>query len=93
VSRRAVNARISGIVQGVGYRDWTMRQAQILGLDGWVRNRRDSTVEAVFSGDADAVGEMLAACRRGPEQARVDSIETSEWSEPVAPGFDFRRTE
>jgi acylphosphatase len=55
---RAVHVRISGRVQGVGYRDWTERKATALGLSGWVRNRSDGDVEAVFGGPTEAVDEV-----------------------------------
>ena len=57
---------IRGRVQGVGYRAWTEYTAIDHGLDGWVRNRRDGSVEAVFAGTSDAVADMIEACRRGP---------------------------
>jgi acylphosphatase len=66
---------IRGRVQGVGYRDFTERTALGLGLAGWVRNRRDGAVEAVFAGPAGAVAGMIQACRRGPFNARVDGID------------------
>ncbi|GEP55158.1 acylphosphatase [Reyranella soli] len=66
---------ISGRVQGVGYRDWTITTAQRLGLTGWVRNRMDGAVEALIVGDDTAVGEMIDACRRGPRAARVDNVD------------------
>jgi acylphosphatase len=66
---------IRGRVQGVGYRDFTERTALKFGLAGWVRNRRDGAVEAVFAGPADAVAAMMEACRRGPFNARVDGID------------------
>ena len=66
---------IRGRVQGVGYRDFVERTARSLGLGGWVRNRRDGAVEAVFAGPADAVARMIQACRRGPFNARVDGID------------------
>ena len=65
---------IRGRVQGVGYRAWVEYQAIGLGLDGWVRNRRDGSVEALFAGAEDAVTEMLARCRRGPSAAHVDAV-------------------
>ena len=73
----ALQARltISGRVQGVGYRDWTITTAQRLGLTGWVRNRGDGAVEALVVGEEDAVGQMIEACRRGPPLARVDQID------------------
>jgi acylphosphatase len=71
---RSVQVRIEGLVQGVAYRAWTESEANELGLGGWVRNRRDGTVEAVFSGDAAAVTEMLRRCERGPPSARVEGV-------------------
>src|ERR1700750_1842582 len=72
VVRQAV---IRGQVQGVGFRYWTRRTATARGLEGWVRNRRDGSVEAVFAGPEDAVADMIELCRRGPDGARVDSID------------------
>ena len=66
---------IRGRVQGVGYRYWVEQQARARGLEGWVRNRRDGGVEALFAGPADVVSEMIALCRRGPASARVDAVE------------------
>jgi acylphosphatase len=66
---------IRGRVQGVGFRYWTRRAATARGLEGWVRNRRDGSVEAVFSGPEEAVAEMIKLCRRGPEAARVETVE------------------
>ncbi len=78
---------ISGRVQGVWYRGWAVDEARARGLDGWVRNRRDGSVEAVFQGPAAAVEEMVAACRQGPPMARVAAVETHAHEDPVAPGF------
>jgi acylphosphatase len=66
---------IRGLVQGVGYRYWTRRTATARNLEGWVRNRRDGSVEAVFAGPEQAVAEMIALCRRGPASARVDTVD------------------
>jgi acylphosphatase len=66
---------ISGRVQGVGFRDWMVAQAQVLGVEGWVRNRRDGTLEALVLGDTAAVEELLRSCRRGPRAAHVLSID------------------
>jgi acylphosphatase len=66
---------VRGRVQGVGYRYFVEREAQLRDLEGWVRNRRDGSVEAVFSCSADAVTAMIAACRRGPSSARVDAVQ------------------
>ena len=66
---------IRGRVQGVGYRAFVQDQALRLELEGWVRNRRDGSVEAVFAGPEEAVAAALAACHRGPPGARVDAVE------------------
>ena len=65
---------VGGRVQGVGYRYFVEQAARSHGLEGWVRNRRDGSVEAVFAGPEQAVTAMIAACRRGPSSARVDSL-------------------
>ena len=67
-----------GRVQGVGYRAFVEHEALRLGLEGWVRNRRDGTVEAVFSGADDVVAAMIDACRRGPPAARVEAVDAEE---------------
>jgi acylphosphatase len=66
---------IRGRVQGVGYRYFVEREAQSRGLEGWVRNRRDGSVEALFAGPADTVAAMIAACRRGPSPAQVNAVQ------------------
>jgi acylphosphatase len=73
---RRVNIR--GRVQGIGFRAWTEYAAMERDLAGWVRNRRDGTVEAVIAGPAAEVAAMIAACRNGPPGARVDAIEESD---------------
>lgn len=80
--RRTVRLKIDGRVQGVWYRGWTVEQARLLGLDGWVRNRRDGSVEAVVSGSPDAVERMILACHDGPPAARVQAVNVIE--EPTA---------
>jgi acylphosphatase len=69
------HAIIRGRVQGVGYRAWTEVTALERGLQGWVRNRRVGSVEALFAGSQDAVAGMIEACRAGPRGSRVDSID------------------
>jgi acylphosphatase len=69
---------IRGRVQGVGYRAWTEYAAEGRGLEGWVRNRRDGSVEALFAGEPQAVREMIDLCRQGPPGSRVDAIEERE---------------
>ena len=71
---------VSGRVQGVFFRDACSRQAHQLGVTGWVRNRPDGRVEAVFEGDADAVERMVDWCRRGPPRAVVTSVEITDES-------------
>ena len=66
---------IRGRVQGVGYRAWTEYTALRRGVEGWVRNRTDGAVEAVFVGPADSVAAMVEACRRGPPGAQVDAVD------------------
>jgi acylphosphatase len=65
---------IRGRVQGVGYRAWVEHRAVAHGLEGWVRNRTDGSVEALFSGPQDVVADMVASCRRGPSSARVAAV-------------------
>jgi len=78
-AERAVHVTISGRVQGVGYRAWTVATARGMGLNGWVRNRRDGTVEAVFTGPADQIETMIAACRKGPLVARVTDVSVRDY--------------
>jgi acylphosphatase len=67
--------RISGRVQGVGYRDALRAEARAQGLTGWVRNRSDGSVEALLQGDAPAVDAVAAWARRGPPAALVDRVD------------------
>ena len=79
----AVRVRIEGRVQGVGYRYWTADTASALGLRGWVRNRHDGGVEAVFAGRPTLIAEMVRRCRRGPGTATSRSPTWS--SSPTRP--------
>ena len=72
---RSIRVRITGHVQGVGFRAWTEQRANALGLSGWVRNAENGDVEALFSGTQDAVNAMLSACTEGPRHARVERVE------------------
>ena len=66
---------VRGLVQGVGYRAFVEHEAHRRGLRGWVRNRRDGSVEAVFAGPRAMVEDMIEICRRGPFSARVDAVD------------------
>lgn len=68
---------ISGRVQGVSFREGTRRQAEALGVTGWVRNRADGRVEALIEGEAAAVARLIAWCRHGPPQARVTAVDVT----------------
>jgi acylphosphatase len=82
-----VRVLIKGRVQGVWYRGWTLDQARRLGLAGWVRNRLDGSVEAVFSGPEPKVRAMVEYCRKAPPAARVSEITEQVEAAPVGPGF------
>jgi len=84
---KCVRVRIEGKVQGVWFRAWTAEEAMARGLRGWVRNRRDGSVEAQFAGPADSIDDMIAACRRGPPLARVDGIIAAVVEDDGEPGF------
>ncbi|WP_259783217.1 acylphosphatase [Aestuariispira ectoiniformans] len=87
---KSVHVRIQGKVQGVWYRAWTEQTARQFDLSGWVRNCRDGTVEALFSGEEGKVDGMLAECWKGPEMALVTSVDTEECSPPKEAGFGVR---
>src|ERR1022692_856335 len=79
---------ITGRVQRVGYRAWVEHQARNHSLEGWVRNRRDGSVEALFAGPANVVADLVARCRRGPSTARVEAVA----DEPASPeALNLRR--
>lgn len=93
MTQKAVHAVIEGRVQAVGFRYWMAREAEALSLQGWVRNRRDGTVEALFAGPAAAVDAMLEACRRGPSSAQVARVRAQPADAPPdGAGFRFRPT-
>jgi acylphosphatase len=89
---KVLHAAIAGRVQGVGFRAWTAREAQRLGLAGWVRNRRDGSVEAVFKGTEDAVVRMLDECWRGPRGAKVDNVVATVVADQGWTDFSVRAT-
>lgn len=69
--------QIRGRVQGVGYRDWMVREARAIGIDGWVRNRHDGTVEALIRAGDSQCQILIDACRKGPVFARVNSVQAA----------------
>jgi acylphosphatase len=87
VRRRVI---VSGQVQGVFFRDSTRREAQRIGVAGWVRNRDDGTVEAVFEGEPDAVEAAVAFVRQGPGHARVEDAEVVDEPPEGLRGFEIR---
>jgi acylphosphatase len=89
---RTVHLRIEGRVQGVGYRAFVEMRAAELGLSGWVRNRRDGSVEAVVQGPNAAVDAMLDRCRSGPPGARVDRVEVIGEGVGLYSAFEVRPT-
>ena len=88
----AVRVRIEGRVQMVGFRYWALDEAATLGLRGWVRNRTDGSVEAVFAGPSEAVAGMVRRCRRGPSYAHVTHVEETPQEGAVGPGFHLAPT-
>ena len=84
--------RVTGRVQGVGFRAWLLRQAIALGLRGWVRNRADGSVEALVIGDNEAVEQMIEAGRQGPPGARVTDVIISEADDDGSLGFTAQAT-
>lgn len=92
LSRRIVRVRVEGRVQGVGFRVFVKREADALGVDGMVRNRRDGGVEAVFAGTSGNIDAIVETCRRGPRGARVDFIKVLDEVDECASGFVIAST-
>jgi acylphosphatase len=91
-AEKIVRVTIGGDVQGVGYRAWMEMEARAGGVRGWVRNRLNGDVEALFAGPQDAVEALCAACWRGPVQARVDNVEVVEAdAAALGPSAGFRQ--
>ena len=91
-NKRTVHVRVEGRVQGVGYRAFVEMRAAELGLSGWVRNRRDGSVEAVLQGSPDAVEAVLDACRAGPPASRVARLDIIGEGVGAFDGFDVLPT-
>jgi len=87
IRRRVV---VYGQVQGVFFRDTTRRRAEAMGAGGWVANRPDGAVEAVFEGDEGAVESMLRFCAEGPERAEVERVEVTDEEPQGLRGFSIR---
>ena len=87
IRRRVI---VRGLVQGVFFRDSTRRLAQRHGVSGWVANRADGAVEAVFEGEADAVERLVAFSRKGPRGAQVESVEVMEEEPEGLAGYAVR---
>ncbi|MEN3747868.1 acylphosphatase [Sphingomonas sp. HF-S3] len=83
---------VSGRVQGVTYRDWTVRTAKKFGLTGWVRNLSDGRVEILADGEEEAIGQLVEACREGPTMARVDNVSAVHDTDKPVKGFTKRFT-
>jgi len=90
--RKTVRARLTGRVQGVFFRAWTEEQANRLGLAGFVRNRRDGSVEALFAGPHEAVDEMLRLCWEGPPGAHVEAVDSEPAKGIVPERFEVKPT-
>lgn len=90
VESMSVKLRIEGSVQTVGFRYFAMEEARRLGIDGWVRNRSDGSVETLASGEKKAVEAFIAACVKGPSGARVRTIDMEMSSPPAQRGFHRR---
>jgi acylphosphatase len=87
IRRRVI---VRGLVQGVFFRDSARRLAQRHGVSGWVANRADGAVEAVFEGEADAVERLVTFSRKGPRGAQVESVEVTEEEPERLSGFAVR---
>lgn len=74
MAKISAHIRVEGMVQGVGYRAFTVDTAKAMGLNGWVRNLHDGSVEALFEGEEEQVQQAINACRTGPQRARVKHI-------------------
>lgn len=91
-SERCIRVTVRGHVQGVFYRSWTVSTARELGVNGWVRNVEDGTVDALLCGPAASVDRLIEAMHSGPEAARVEAVDTVPTDEDCAGGFEKRPT-
>jgi acylphosphatase len=86
MTRKVLRLRISGRVQGVGFRAFVADEAETRGLAGWVRNRSDGSVETVIAGAEHMVEAMIASCRRGPRGARAENVTIEDTNESELAG-------
>lgn len=91
-ARTARRLRITGRVQGVWFRQWTVQEARRRNLDGWVRNRSDGSVEALLAGRRANVTELVRLCSEGPSAAAVEQVEETDAEDPGPVGFEQRPT-
>ena len=87
-----LRVRIEGIVQGVGFRAFVLREARARRISGWVRNRLDGSVEALVSGPTKTIESLITACTKGPPGARVANIDLFRADPPNVPDFTLRPT-
>lgn len=92
MTRPALRIRIRGRVQGVGFRWWLTTEARRLGLQGWVRNRDDGSVEALVMGDQRAIAKLVESCHRGPAGALVRSVDTEPGEDDGSREFEQKAT-
>jgi acylphosphatase len=92
MARAALRLIVRGRVQGVGYRWWAVGQASALGVSGWVRNRRDGSVELLAIGPADALEALVAACAQGPAAASVTAVDRTAAADDGSHAFEQRPT-
>ena len=90
VNLTCLRFRIEGRVQAVGYRNFVIAEARKLGLDGWVRNRADGTVEALAAGSTKSIEDFFISCSRGPSGSHVDNVQMERAEMPTEKGFRRR---
>jgi len=92
MAREAVRITVEGHVQGVGFRWWVVEQGRRLGLEGWVRNRRDGSVEVLAIGEVDDIVRLRGACGSGPAGATVRSVTVETATDDGSTGFEQKAT-
>jgi acylphosphatase len=92
MARTAFLITVVGAVQGVGFRAFVRRKARDIGLEGWVRNRRDNSVEILAIGATDAIDRLIEACNEGPPLAKVQQVSLRGAEDDGSQGFTERET-